>query len=148
MALGDLGAERVAGGGEVGALGGDLDGRDVGGDAVDRGGAVRAGDAHASEDCYGVGPADGLTDDADVLVTNAEGKKIGLGEITGSTGGKRGAAGGACRLDWDVDVPAEAPGVLTVMWAGNPNWTQDFTMAEAIEKPGMFSLTGIGDINQ
>jgi hypothetical protein len=99
-------------------------------------------------ECYGVGAGDGLDFGADVVVTNADGKKVGLGQIDETWGWKRGRTGGVCAMYWSVDGPAHEPGVLTVTFAGNPQWADDFTLAELDKKPGMLDLLGFGSINE
>ena len=91
-------------------------------------------------ECYGTGPADGLEFGTEVLVTNSDGEKVGLGEVETTWGWKRGATRGACVLTWSVDVPTSETGVLTVTFDENPDWSHDFTLAKMTKAPHALDL--------
>jgi hypothetical protein len=99
------------------------------------------------QECFGVAVGDGLDFGTPVVVTNADGKKVGIGEIDQTWGWRRGATGGACTLYWSVPIPESEAGVLTVTIDDDPGKAIDFTLAEFAKKPGMLSLYGIGDLN-
>jgi hypothetical protein len=99
-------------------------------------------------ECYGKGAADGLGFGTELVVTNADGKKVGLDEISNSWGWKRGATRGGCEFIWSVEVPETESGVLTVTFDDNPDWAVDFTLAKMKKLPHALDLIGIGDVDE
>jgi len=100
------------------------------------------------EECYGVQAADGLGFGTKVLVTNADGKKVGLDEIDSTWGWQRGPDRGSCVMYWSVDVPETEAGVLTATFDDNPDWAVDFTLKEMKKAPHSLDFIGLGDVNE
>ncbi|KRB73091.1 hypothetical protein ASE01_20155 [Nocardioides sp. Root190] len=97
-------------------------------------------------ECYGVGDAEGLGSQAEVLITDSTGEAVALGQMDSTWGWKRGATGGACIMTWSAEVPVDETGVLNVQLAGEPAWTVLTTLAELAEAPGAAALY-LGDLD-
>lgn len=95
------------------------------------------------EECYGVGPADGMGFDTEVLIINGTGDRVALGSVTDTWGWKH-PGRGTCVAYWKVEVPVDETGVLTARFGGKRIWQVNFTLAEMRRAPHSLDFVGIG----
>ena len=87
-----------------------------------------------SQECYGIGTADGLAAGTRVRITDTGGERVASGEIVATHGGPKGSTrlGQECLLEWSAKVRAGQRGVLRAVFGDTDATTNEFTLKEAI----------------
>jgi hypothetical protein len=93
-----------------------------------------APDEESGKFCYGTGGFGDIYAGTQVTVTDADGKKVALGELDQGTvqGTRRGDGAGLCQFEFTVADMPDKPGVFTLQ-IGDRAGAQDFTIKQYLE---------------